>query len=286
MQIGLLGASPLFSFTNPGLHAEVDPVNSNNFKPQLDELIELGYTKISFESSEQIIQLKEAIKLFTSEHAHKNISLIDDVHLAIKNEHINDYRLNIIKLVNRSDFKTKFIETVTPFFRSILGEDLAYQKNLNLVLVPPQDQSSILPIHADTWTGNSKFELTMLFALTPIIPSQNMFILPLPAWKKYQSELAAEKSLQSITKKLHNDFHFLDLKAGEAFVFWHNLPHGSMLNESSQTHWSINLRAKNIFTPYMEKGLGDYFQPYELSRFNEFVFKETTHEPKNSRLHN
>lgn len=258
----------------------------DNFKPNLDELLKNGYTKISLPLLDQIKILKAEIKKSSEVFEGKNFSALDQIHLVLEKEKINDYRLNIIKLINKGHLKEQLLAAIAPFFQYVLGEDLAFQKNLNLMLVTPQDKTSILPLHADTWTGHSKFELAILFPLTEIIPEQNMFILPLNAWRDNQDIFSSGKSLQEITQSLKASFHFLNLQLGEALIFWHNLPHGNSVNESNQTHWSINLRVKNIFTPYMEKGLGDYFEPYKMSRFNEFIFKESTYESKNSRLHN
>ena len=257
-------------------------MNPNLFKPYMDELLENGFTKISFDLGDSLNQLTADLKELTYVQTNIKISSLEESHFSLTDEKINTYRLAAIKLLNKSEFKNKLIEKICPFMSSILGEDLAYQKNLNLILVPPLDKTSILPLHADTWTGHSKFELAMLFPLTCITPKQNMFILPLEAWRKHQALFHGTKVLQEITEDLNDSFYYLNLKPSEAIIFWHNLPHGNKINQSQQTHWSINLRFKNIFTPYKEKGLGDYFIPYKLSRFNEFVFKESTKELKNN----
>lgn len=263
----------------------MSPMSAAEHAPYLDELIENGFTKISFDLTDSINQLVADLKELTYQQTQKKISSLDEVHLALDEDKINSFRLGAIKLINTSAFKNSFIEKISPFFSSVLGEDLAYQKNLNLILVTPQDKTSILPLHADTWTGHSRYELAILFPLTSVLPAQNMFILPLPAWRNCRDLIGDAQNLQQLTETLGDSFHHLNLKPGEALIFWHNLPHGNKINQSQQTHWSINLRLKNIFTPYKEKGLGDYFIPYKLSRFNEFVFKESTYESKNSRLH-
>lgn len=257
-------------------------MTADKHTPYIDELIEKGYTNISFDLENSLNQLINDLKSFSSDKIKKQITSLEQIHSVLNESEINDYRLSAIAFINKSSFKKTFIDKVAPFFSSVLGEDLAHQKNLNLVLVPPQDKTSILPLHTDTWTGHSEFELVILFPLTPITPEQNMFILPLPEWKKQTDLISKAKNLQDLTESLKDSFHYLNLKAGEAFVFWHRLPHGNNINLSQQSHWSINFRFKNIFTPYKEKGLGDYFVPYKLSRFNEFVFRESINEPSHS----
>ena len=35
----------------------------------------------------------------------------------------------------------------------IIGNELVMQKNINLSIQLPKDESSLLPIHSDTWSG-------------------------------------------------------------------------------------------------------------------------------------
>lgn len=261
-------------------------MNKTDFSPQLDQLLQLGFTTVQFDLVQELEKLNQDLKNLSQAKLGKSVENLSEIHKILTPDQINSFRLELIKQINQTDFKNRFIEKISPFFSSILGEDLAYQKNLNLILMTPNDATSILPLHADTWTGHSSFELAVLFPLTSIIPEQNMFLMPLEAWRAHKETLQNMQSLQEATEALQKSFHYLNLKAGEALVFWHHIPHGNKVNQSQHSHWSINFRVKNVFTPYKEKGLGDYFQPYKLSRFNEFVFRESTHEPKNSRLHN
>ena len=45
----------------------------------------------------------------------------------------------------------------------------------------------------------------------------------------------------------------MKLKFGEALVFSGNLLHGNMINKEKTTRLSINLRYKNLYSPYVEK---------------------------------
>ena len=40
----------------------------------------------------------------------------------------------------------------------ILGNELAMQIRINLSIQLPKDDSSLLPIHSDVWSGDSPFE--------------------------------------------------------------------------------------------------------------------------------
>ncbi|MEK6627171.1 MAG: sporadic carbohydrate cluster 2OG-Fe(II) oxygenase [Bdellovibrionota bacterium] len=247
-------------------------MSNASFRPQLNELFEKGFTHVNFEMGDALMALQNEFFEMTRAQVSKELRSLQDLHLIIQPDVINSYRLNAITCLNQSTFKQLLIEKITPFFCSALGEDLAIQKSMNLMIAPPQDASSVLPLHTDTSVGHSPFELTMLFPLTPIEPAQNMFIMPLSAWQK-NADTLLQKSENSIDFK--SNFHYLNLKPEQAFVFWHHLPHGSHINNSDKTHWSINLRFKNIFTPYSDKGFAEYFTPHKLSPFNEFVYRET-----------
>ena len=44
----------------------------------------------------------------------------------------------------------------------MVGNELAMQNNINLSIQFPDDVSSLLPLHADTWSGDSPFERTVV----------------------------------------------------------------------------------------------------------------------------
>ena len=43
----------------------------------------------------------------------------------------------------------------------------------------PNDDSSLLPVHSDTWAGDSPFEIVMWIPLVNCNKTQSMFILPM-----------------------------------------------------------------------------------------------------------
>ena len=44
-------------------------------------------------------------------------------------------------------------------------------------------------------------------------------------------------------------------------LFNQNLPHGNIVNKSTETRISLNCRFKSLFTPYRQKELGSFFKP-------------------------
>ena len=255
------------------------------FGPKLEEFLDQGFVKLPVSLGENFKNFEKEIGDFSRSEVNAPLFPLDQTHRFVSADQINQFRLNAIRFVNKCPFRSQVLKELVPFFKFVLGEDLAVQKSMNLVVVPPEDITSVIPLHADTWTGHSRFELTILFSMTEITPSHKLFLLPLKEWSKNERKLQGVTRLQQIYEKYEKRFHFLDLKPGEVLMFWHHLPHGNGAHQVDKTHWSLNFRVKNIFTPYGEKGLGDYFIPYQVSCFNEFVFRESEYAKDRPGLH-
>ena len=61
---------------------------------------------------------------------------------------------------------------------TIVGNELAMQTKINLSIQIPGDDTSLLPVHADTWSGLSPFETVVLMPLVDCYKTKSMFILP------------------------------------------------------------------------------------------------------------
>ena len=65
-------------------------------------------------------------------------------------------------------------------------------------------------------------------------------------------------------KELEPDLTFLEVPYGSVLVFNQNQLHGNVVNEESDTRWSMNCRFKSVFSPYCDKKLGEFFEPINL----------------------
>ena len=170
-----------------------------------------------------------------------------------------------MKLLLITNIKKNFFSLNGWFIFELVGNELAMQKNLNLVVQMPNDKSSIIDLHADTWGGNSPFELVVWLPLVDCYKTKSMFILD----KKKANKKNIEKiltdskkiSTEKLFKKIKNDITWLDVKFGEVLLFQPSLPHGGRVNLEKETRISINTRFKGLFTPYKDKKLGEYFEP-------------------------
>ena len=120
-----------------------------------------------------------------------------------------------------------------------------------------------MPIHADTWNGVSAFDLNIWVPLVDCTKSMCLYILKrdeyLNALEIYPNLL--EKSSIQIFEILKSSLTWIEIKYGDILAFDQSLPHGYDVNNEEFTQWSMNCRFKNIFSPYSDKKLGEYYVP-------------------------
>ena len=72
----------------------------------------------------------------------------------------------------------------------------------------------------------------------------------------------SETKFQKFSKLKGSNF---PVKFGEALIFSTDNFHYIPINETNKTRWSLNIRFKNLFTPYGERNLLDYFEILKTS---------------------
>ena len=76
---------------------------------------------------------------------------------------------------------------------------------MNLSIQMPNDDSSLLPVHSDVWSGCSPFEVVVWIPLVNCSKTKSMFILPKNEnskfYKKFYKSKNANKLYDSIKKK-------------------------------------------------------------------------------------
>ena len=185
----------------------------------------------------------------------------------LKKKKLNNFRLDIIKKINSTDeIKEKIYKLSKKYLDILVGNELVIQKRINLSIQLPKDSSSLLPLHADTWSGVSPFEIVIWLPLVDCYKTKTMYILPSNKIKKYESRLISKKTKSSdqIFNLIKKDLIWLKVNYGEILVFDQSLPHGNIVNKEKETRWSMNIRFKGLFTPYGDKKIGEFFEPITL----------------------
>lgn len=192
---------------------------------------------------------------------------LNNIHKSLNVDLLNEYRLNIIKQINTdAEFKNLYFEIARPYLEALVGNELAMQKRINLSIQLPNDDSSLLPVHADTWAGDSAYEVVAWIPLVNCFGTKTMFILPQNKIDKLNNNFKriAGNNAEDLFQNIKKDVKWLNINYGEILLFNQSLPHGNRINKEEETRWSMNCRFKGIFTPYADKKLGEFFEPITL----------------------
>lgn len=203
---------------------------------------------------------------FLSKEIINNSHWLNNIHEFISPKQLNSFRLNLIQAINNEKrFREKYYRASKKCLDIIVGNELAMQKRVNLSIQLPNDDSSLLPVHADTWSGDSPYEAVVWIPLVDCFRTKTMYILPphkaLDLHKNFGKMVNSQNNIFDLIK---NDVVWLEINYGEILIFNQSLPHGNVVNDENETRWSMNCRFKGIFTPYYDKKLGEFFEPITL----------------------
>ena len=196
----------------------------------------------------------------------KNFDYLNNIHKLIRLADLNNFRLKTIQEINKKpQFAENYYKLAKPFLDCLIGDELAMQQKINLSIQFPKDASSLLEVHADTWSGNSPFELVVWIPLVNCYKTKSMYILPRYENPSFEKKYKKNKDKQfHIFKKIKKKVKWININFGEVLIFNLGLPHGNVVNKEKETRWSMNCRFKNLFSPYVDKKLGEYFKPLNL----------------------
>jgi sporadic carbohydrate cluster 2OG-Fe(II) oxygenase len=139
------------------------------------------------------------------------------------------------------------------------------QNKVNLSIQQPNDESSVLPIHSDIWTGDSPFQVVLWVPLTDASKSNSMFLLPPNESREARQRVAVGdfKSMDQIETEYHSQMVTMVVPYGKVLIFDSNCLHGNILNETKSVRWSMNCRFTGLLTPFTnpERRLGTYYLP-------------------------
>ena len=92
--------------------------------------------------------------------------ILNNIHNYLHVSKLNKFRLKLINEINENQtFRENFYKISKPLLDIVAGNELAMQKKISLSIQFPKDDSSLLPVHADTWTGVSPFETVIWLPL-------------------------------------------------------------------------------------------------------------------------
>ncbi|MEM6797746.1 MAG: sporadic carbohydrate cluster 2OG-Fe(II) oxygenase, partial [Acidobacteriota bacterium] len=191
-------------------------------------------------------------------------AFLDSIGDRVGPEALNPLRLEVFRELNgRPWLRPAYFNLARRALSALVGNELAMQRRVNLSIQLPGDESSLLPLHADSWSGDSPYEIVLWLPLVDCRATKSLFILPRAAQERLitPEAVAAARSVDDLFRLVEEEVEFLDVPYGEMVLFDQNLLHGNRVNREAAARWSLNCRFKGLFTPYADKKLGEFFEP-------------------------
>tara|TARA_B100001057_G_scaffold497722_1_gene602658 strand:+ start:797 stop:1561 length:765 start_codon:yes stop_codon:yes gene_type:complete len=223
-----------------------------------------NYLKLKSHIEKRLLKNNQKLKL---ENLHKNFR--------IKN--LNRLRMNLFKNLNKSSkFKKNTFESAQQFIEGCVGSEIC-SSDINLSIQMPNDKTSLLEMHTDFFSGESLFQVNLWIPFMDVKKTQSMFIIDPINSHKILKKIKNNKKInfRDINKNYSKNLKWLKLKSGQGLMFSPNCLHGNVINKENKTRVSINIRYKNIFSPYSnisnEKKVGSFYKvlsPKAITLFN------------------
>jgi hypothetical protein len=167
---------------------------------------------------------------------------LDNLHDYIEPKKLNEFRMFLYNEINNSkDFQKIYYNLGKEYIDVLCGNELVMQRKCNLSIQLPKDDSSLLPLHADVWVGDSEYELVFWLPLVNVYKTKAMYIL------------SPEDNLK-----------WIKVDYGQGLLFTQNLMHGNVVNKEKSTRVSFNCRFKSAFSLYRDKEIGSFFMPITI----------------------
>ena len=236
-----------------------------------DDFLRNGFVVCDAESPQILESIRQdviqiAINWLKQSQLESKAFELSNSHDFVTNERLNDLRLTIFTEINKiADIRQRYFWLARKSIATLVGNELAMQNKVNMSVQQPNDESSVLPMHSDIWTGDSPFQVVLWVPLTDASETNSMFFLPPNESREARHRVAAGefKSMDQIESAYHSQMITMVVPHGKVLIFDSNCLHGNVLNETKTARWSINCRFTGLLTPFTnpERRLGTYYLP-------------------------
>jgi len=233
-----------------------------------------GHVVLPVEDRQGLKKLRDSIAAAAADYLGEATPEGDDVDVFLNGIHekidvprLNDFRLKVIGAVSAMPWARRtYFNLARRALETIVGNELAMQRRLNLSIQLPGDDSSLLHVHADVWDGDSPFEVVAWLPLVDCHDTKSMYLLPPGIARSLERDFSRfqGKSADTLHTVIKDDIAWLTVPYGSILLFSQNLMHGNEVNREAETRWSMNCRFKSLFSPYAGKRLGEFFEPISV----------------------
>lgn len=236
--------------------------------PRIAELTQNGYSIFEAEDNEPIEKSRQLICDYLRRENNldeqDNNKLLNEIHkyMSINDSIANQLVLNTITEYKKTMAMDETVYKCMPvFMTNLLGQDIASQRNPNIVFQYPKSER-FSELHADA-PANSPYELVVWVPLVDCYETKSFYIVDVEQSLKLLKVLKEGKfeCWEDMKDKVKMSAKNLTISYGQVLVFWSGLLHGSQINETNESRWSLNTRFKNLFAPC---GLKDPFSFYKV----------------------
>jgi sporadic carbohydrate cluster 2OG-Fe(II) oxygenase len=241
---------------------------SNNSK----QLIDNGFFIADIENIDFLNEIRSNFIDFIKQEFSFDLEYqdLEKIHKYIGSNIVNEVRVKFFQEMNASsnNFNSNYLTLAKNSMYEVVGTELASNKMVNFSIQMPNDNTSILPIHSDMFSGESPFQINLWVPLTDAKDTNSMFIFNPSFSKQVCSQLSyyEKAGLNQLMDSNKSEYQFLNVPYGKALIFTPTCLHGNVLNTSNKTRMSFNCRYKNLFSPYSsteesDKKLGSFYSP-------------------------
>jgi sporadic carbohydrate cluster 2OG-Fe(II) oxygenase len=191
---------------------------------------------------------------------------LDYIHKIVQVSQLNELRLTIYRQLNQEPWlRPSYFSLARTAVECLVGNELAMQSKVNLSVQMPNDDSSLLDIHADVFGGETPFQVVEWLPLVDVYDTKSMFILSNEKSAAIAARLheIGDGGMARLYDMVKDDVEWLNVPYGKVLIFTPNTLHGNVVNRVPTTRWSLNSRITGLFTPYTsaEKKIGSYYLP-------------------------
>lgn len=234
--------------------------------------LEKGYWVVPNNNNDYLEALHNRVHGFIAKKFPETTDLpLSDIHTVINKSEVNDIRMAIFNELNSNPkFRLEYFSLGKQYIEHLCGTELAANAKVNFSIQLPMDDTSILPSHCDTFSGESSYQINLWVPITPCSDNNSMHIFTAEATDKIVSKMDQLEmdGLDAIFERfsINEDYEKLTVNFGEIVVFTPTMLHGNSLNTTNKTRISFNCRFKNLHSPYnapqgSSKILGQFYSP-------------------------
>lgn len=198
-------------------------------------------------------------------------AFLNTIHRQVGVDKLNEFRLAVFDGLNKEPWlRAAYFSVGRKALETLVGNELVMQRRVNLSIQLPDDDSSLLPIHSDVWSGDSPYEVVLWVPYVDCYGTKAMYFTKADIDGQVQPALKDFKTAEELYKAVAKDAPFIEAKYGEVLLFTQNIMHGNRVNTEKETRWSSNCRFKSALSPYADKKLGEFFEPISLRPATRF----------------